>query len=72
MFDLTNLSKVSEKPSAELCLYYERLRSQVVNGISSYSLHPKDGSFLLTSGAQLHCYQVLFFYIQFNFINNNF
>lgn len=57
-FAAVNGNSTTEKPSAELCLFYERLRGQIVNGISSYSLHPSSGSFLVSSASQLHVFQV--------------
>uniref|UniRef100_A0A914BVD4 Dipeptidyl peptidase 9 n=1 Tax=Acrobeloides nanus TaxID=290746 RepID=A0A914BVD4_9BILA len=46
----------SNEPSAEIALFYERLRGQVVNGISGYSLH-NTGAILLSSFSKLQIYK---------------
>lgn len=48
----------SNEPSAEIALFYERLRGQVVNGISGYSLH-NTGAILLSSFSKLQIYKVI-------------
>lgn len=59
MLDLSNINKNSDRLPTEMFLYYERLRSQIVGGITSYSYHSNDKAFLLNSGSQLHFFKVI-------------
>jgi hypothetical protein len=47
----------SKRPSAELTLFFERTRSQIWNGILSYSVHPASQRLLLSTTNGIFAYK---------------
>jgi hypothetical protein len=45
-------------PPAELALHAERMRGQIVSGVTAYSMHPATGAFLISTSTQLVIFKV--------------
>lgn len=46
------------KPPPELALHYERLRGQIVTGMTAYVVHEPSGAVLISTSSQLVVYKV--------------